>query len=309
MSRARPVQLSLAACALVTATLSTGVAAAGWVIDVDAGLTYADNVARAERNVDRFEDERAELGATLKRSFILTESLGLGVDANITGIKWDTFNDFDALDGVGALRWRYQPVRRFLFPWFELDMETGYRRHQDSAIRDGPHGAVTAATAIRATDLLLLRTGYGFNIRRGRETAVFDTEMHRLFGHIDFSLSERLTIYATGGWRDGEIVSSSTPALAIAAIANALTPDPTFGMVPLPVGPGYPNLPAGTIHLVPRVAYQIEASIYDVWAGFNWGIGQNASIDARAGYFESRGRGGNDYNGFNVGLNLLYRYH
>ena len=309
MVRFRLAPLGLAACAVAFAGVAVGVSAAGWVVDVDAGMTYDDNVARAERNVDRFDDERAHLSASLKRSFVLTEALGLGVDANLSGIKWDTFNDFDALDGFGALRWRYQPVRRFRAPWLELDMEAGYRRHQDSALRDGPHGAVTAATAMRPTDLLLLRTGYGFDIRRGRDTAVFDTETHRLFGHIDYARSERLTIYVTGGWRDGEIVSSSTPALAIAAVANALAPDPAFGKVPLPAGPGYPNLPPGTIHLVPRVAYQIEASLYDVWAGLNWGLRQNASIDARAGYFESRGRGGNDYNGFSVGLNLLYRYH
>ena len=42
--------------------------AAGWVVDVDAGLSYDDNVGRAERGVDRFSDERAYLGATLSRS-------------------------------------------------------------------------------------------------------------------------------------------------------------------------------------------------------------------------------------------------
>ena len=309
MFRSRSIRLRAAACALVLFTACGAVCAAGWVIDVDAGFTYDDNVARAKRNVDRFNDERAHLGASLKRSFILTKSLGLGVDATVTGTKWDTFDDFDALDGFGALRWRFQPVRRFSAPWLELDMEAGYRRHQDSALRDGPHGALTAAAAMRSTDALLLRAGYGLDVRRGRESEVFDTETHRLFGHIDYSRFENLTIYVTGGWRDGEIVSTSTPALAIAAVANALAPDPTFGTVPQPSGPGYPNFPPGTIHLIPRVAYQIEASIYDVWTGFNWGIAQNASIDARVGYFESRGRGGNDYNGFSVGLNLLYRYH
>jgi len=37
-------------------------------VDVDAGLSYDDNVGRAERGVDRFSDERAYLGATLSRS-------------------------------------------------------------------------------------------------------------------------------------------------------------------------------------------------------------------------------------------------
>lgn len=262
--------------------------------------------SRAKRDVDRFSDERAHLGATLKRSFILTESLGLGVDATVSGTKWGSFDDFDILDGIGALRWRFQPARRFNAPWLELDMEGGYRRHQDSALRDGPHGTVLAAGAMRLTNVLLVRAGYGFDLRRGRESDVFDTEVHRLF---DYSRFERLTIYITGGWRDGEIVSTSTPALAIGAVANALAPDRAFGRVPIPSGPGYPNLPLGTIHPVPRVAYQIDASVYDIWAGFNWGVAQNASFDARTGYFESRGRGGNDYNGFSVGLNFLYRYH
>jgi len=57
------------------------------------------------------------------------------------------------------------------------------------------------------------------------------------------------------------------------------------------------------------VAYQIDASIYDAAGGVNWGIGDSASIDARAGYFESRGRGGNDYNGIQIGLNFVYCYH
>ncbi len=308
-SAASPIRLRLAACALTLCVGSGTASGAGWVIDVDAGLTYDDNIGRAERDVDRFSDERAHLGATLRRTFVLTESLGLGVDATGTGTKWGSFDDFDALHGFGALRWRFQPVRRFSAPWFELDMEGGYRRHQDSAIRDGPHGTILAAGAMRPTDILLFRAGYGFDLRRGRESEVFDTEVHRVFGHIDYSRFERFTVYVTGGWRDGEIVSTSTPALIIGAVANALAPDPAFGMVPIPSGPGYPNLPPGTIHPVPRVAYQIEASVYDVWAGFNWGIAPNASFDARAGYFESRGRGGNDYNGFSVGLNLLYRYH
>ena len=309
MSRSGPVPIHAVACALVLSSVAAGVSAAGWVVDVDAGIAYDDNIGRAERDVDRFSDERAHIGATLKRSLVLTESLGLGVDATITGTKWGSFDDFDVLHGFGALRWRFQRVRRFGAPWLELDMEGGYRRHQDSALRDGPHGTVLVAGAMRPTDAFLLRAGYGFDVRRGRESEVFDTEVHRLFGHIDYSHFERLTLYVTGGWRHGEIVSTSTPALAIAAIANALAPDPAFGMVPIPSGLGYPNLPLGTIHPVPRVAYQIEASVYDVWAGFNWGIAQNASFDARAGYFQSRGRGGNDYNGISVGLNLLYRYH
>ena len=57
------------------------------------------------------------------------------------------------------------------------------------------------------------------------------------------------------------------------------------------------------------MAYQIDASIYDAAGGVNWGIGDSASVDARAGYFESRGRSGNDYNGIQIGLNFVYCYH
>ncbi|MCZ6663779.1 MAG: hypothetical protein O7B81_00560, partial [Gammaproteobacteria bacterium] len=34
-----------------------------------------------------------------------------------------------------------------------------------------------------------------------------------------------------------------------------------------------------------------------------------AQTGARGGYFESRSRGGNDYNGFQIGLNFVDRYH
>ena len=289
--------------------IAAGTRAAGWVVDVDAGLTYDDNVGRAQRGGDRFGDERAHLGATLRRSLVLGESLGLGVNAAVVGTKWESFDDFDSIEAAGALRGRFQPVRRFGAPWFEFDLEAAYWRHQSSAIRDGPRGTALAAVAFRPSDVLLVRAGYGFDIRRGRDSAVFDTESHRLFAHFDYRLNGRITLYATGGWRDAEVVSTSTPNQAIVQVANAITTDRAMGTTVALEVPGHTSLPPGQVRIVQRVAYQIDASIYDAGGGVNWGIGNSASIDARAGYFESRGRGGNDYNGFQIGLNFVYRYH
>jgi len=104
--------------------------------------------------------------------------------------------------------------------------------------------------AFRPSDVLLVRAGYGFDVRRGRDSAVFDTESHRLFAHLDYRLNQRITLYATSGWRDAEVVSTSTPNQAIAQVANAITTDRAMGTTVALEGPGHTLLPPGQLRIV-----------------------------------------------------------
>lgn len=279
----------------------------GWLVDVDAGFSYADNVAQAERSDDRLVDERLSLGATLKHTLHLAPSLNVGLEASLAGRDSLRFQALDALTVGGATRWRYQPVRTFSAPWLEFDLEAAWRRHRDSAIRDGASLRAGLAAAKRLTDRLLGRAGYAFDLRRAREASVFDLEGHRVFVNLDYALGPRLALYATGTWRSGEVVSSAAAWPTLLRHANAFAADPALRFERRRLPPTVAPPPGGT-PFVPRVAYQLEAQAFDALAGANLALGERASVDVHAGYFNTRGRGDNDYRGFRAGLHLLYRF-
>lgn len=299
-----PRSLQRLLCCLSLAVPGTVVAA---LLDVDFGLTYEDNVAQAERQADRLADERVTLGAALRHTVHLAPSLNVGLEASLAATDSLRFQALDALAAGAAARWRFQPLRRFAAPWLELDLEARYRRHRDSVLRDGADGLARLALAKRLGDRLLGRLGYAFDLRRARRERVFDLEGHRLFVNLDYAVTPRLALYTTGTWRSGEIVSSSAAWPTLLRHANAFASDPALRHEPRRLPPGVP-VPAGGPPVVPRVAYQLEASAFDALAGANLALGAHASLDVHAGYLNTRGRGNNDYRGFRAGVQLLYRF-
>jgi hypothetical protein len=277
-------------------------------VDAELGFVRDDNVSRAERARDTFEDYIAKGAAAL------SYRAPAGARGQVVvrgGIEAEIFADWDDLSHAGptgALEYRFQPRAGYTAPWYALALAGSYRWYRDSAIREGPEIRVTASAGRRLTDRFAGRLGYGYERRRAVEGDVFDTDLHRLFAEFDWDLTAQWLLYGALEWRDGEVVSTASASPSIRAVAEAFEPDFAFttsaaraaleGAMPAP-GVSPPGL---------RVAYRLDARTGIARLGANYALNDAAALDVTALYHDTRGRGDNDYHGLIVSAGVLLRF-
>lgn len=266
-------------------------AAGAVAVDTEFGLLHDDNISRADHGTDTFEDYIATISATLAYRLAAGRRGSLSLRGGLDGHQYLHWDELSRLRLGGVVEYRFQPRAGYTAVWYALTLAAAYAWHRDSAIRDAAEVALGASAGKRLTDRIAARAGYAYELARASDGAAFDTDRHRVFADLDYTLSEPAILYGGIEWRDGEVVSTAAATPAIRAMARAAETDEVFSTA-----------------TVRRVAYRLNAETLVGRLGVNYALSNRTAFDVTALYHSTRGKGDNDYRGLIVGASLLLRF-
>lgn len=223
------------------------------------------------------------------------------------------FSDLSNVELGGRGEWRFRTGQGFSAPIYSVAVDLTGHLHDDSKIRDGGTMRATAGAESRLTDRLSVRGGYRYTLRRARSSSVFDNQRHGLFVGSELALAPTVVLNAVISWERGDVVANSTPIEEVIAVASALAFDDAFGasrfagqLGPGP-GPG-PGPVAGPGESDRRVAYRLDADVWQFELGTRIRIDHNLTLDVNGGYLKVNSRASNlDYDGLQIVASLGYR--
>ena len=225
---------------------------------VDAYITADSNVTRAQRAGDKLSDQ--SLGFSVAKSHIIPMSAETRVVAlgKLGGDRFDTYSGLSRIYVGIEGEFQYRESGAFDAPTFGI-FGRGYRDFYDSHLRDGYRYTAGARVQQSLTDRLDLYAELTYNRRDGR-SKVFDGHDVAVLANVDFSLTARGTLYVTGQYRRGDVVSTARPALEYIDVAKAIVQDDVFTDVQ-------------------RFSYRIEASTVVTTLGYNVALAEGQSLD------------------------------
>ena len=246
-------------------------------IQVDAGFTYDDNVARSQRAVDELSDWSFGANVRLTEIFDLSRNVR-GVASGLLGAE--RFRDFSRLGRATAGlegEIQYRPSGEFGAPTFAAFAQ-GYVDAYESRLRDGSRFNLGVSVRKALTDRL---TGFGAlaHTRRQAESGVFDATEYSGRANLDYQWSAKDTFYLTGEYRRGHVVGTGRPP----SLTNPFPHSHDFTNIALAVDddvfPGY-------------VAYRFKAGSTIATLGYNRALGPRHSLDLSWRRVETKARPG-----------------
>ena len=258
--------------------------------DTELSYVHEDNVAHAARASATVDDD--VMLARASANWLQPTSPRGGLLVSLAG-EYQAYAHWSALSRAtvsGQLSYRYKPSTDFNAPWLEVSASGALHQFRDSAMRDGGRVGFEAATGSALTDRLNLRLAYRFAIDRSWHDTVFDSEVHRVYGNVDWHIG-RMTCYTTLGWQRGDAVSSVIENVELDAAARAQASDPAL---------------SDEQHS--RIAYRLDADTLSATLGFNVALASRLALDVSALYFDADSETRAHYRGYRVTAGVLYRF-
>jgi hypothetical protein len=233
-------------------------------IQVDAGFMYDTNVTRgrtdAEKRSDRVYSVNAGKGFafTFEDEEETRENLRASINLTLGGEKFQRYDGLSrAIAGIeGEIQYRTSSAfDAVTFAAFGRASFESYR----STLRDGYRYTVGVSARQSLTDRIDI---FGALSHNGRisTSSVFTTRDNSARVNLDYTLSDREVLYATGEYRRGKTFSSGTASLANLDVADVFVVDDAFP------GEGL-------------FAYRLEANTVISTLGYNLGFGPRHSLD------------------------------
>lgn len=258
--------------------------------DTELSYLYEHNFAYAARASEVLDDDVMRVRASA--NWLQPTSAKGGLLASLAG-EYQRYAHWQALSRAllsGQVSYRYKPSAEFNAPWLEASINGALRQFQHSAMRNGGRIGFEAATGSALTDRINLRVGYRFTIDRSWHGRVFDSEVSRVYGNVNWRI-ERMTYYATLAWQRGDAVSSATANVELNAAASAKGSD-------LALSDGRHS----------RIAYRLDTDTLSTTLGFNIALASRLALDVSALYFDADSEIGAHYRGYRVTAGVLYRF-
>lgn len=237
-------------------------------LQLDASLTWDDNITRGKDAADRRSDMIWRVSASHDKVFEINRSTQ-GVLR--VGLAAETLRRYPELGRAMAElqgELRYRGSGEFFAPTYSLFADAAYDEYR-SSLRDGARFAAGLSVRLPLTDRIDLAGSVAHNVRRGR-SAVFELADNSLRINLDYRVGERGILYGAAEYRDGDLVSTGRPSLENLDLAEVFVDDDAF-----PVQPG-PGL----------LSYRFRARTALLRLGANWRTGAASSVDlswSRAG--------------------------
>jgi hypothetical protein len=248
------------------AALLACVSARAVPIDVEAAYTFDDNVTRAQRDSDIFDDKFLSLQVGTSFLQWLNQNNRLIYRGFLRGEFYDEFDKLsNATAGVSAT-YQYRASGAFTSPTYGAFVKVSITEYDKSELRDSDLLNVGVSFRKPFTDRIVYSAILSFN-KRDSESTVFDTSEISLLQNIDYALGERWTMYLTHNYLDGDITSTAVPWLKIVNIADAINADDAFD--------------SG------RFAYRLDAKTHVVTVGTNFRVNERNSLDLSVRWVES----------------------
>lgn len=287
------VVLALVACACLFASAAR---ADSTRFGADIEFMHDTNVNRAPGPGESQSDNILAAEGYAARSYLLSYRSGLILRGGARLTAHAKYNDLSHLSVLGRVAYRYQPNPGYTGAWIELAGSAEVRRHNDSKLRDGYLGAVSASVGKHLTDRVRLGAGAGYE-KRGSDSTVYDLSATRFWGNVDYRLTPRATLYGSLTLIDGDQVFNSAYGGAHALLstyAQAVELDPALTKAFGGVAP---------------FAYRVGAETFVYELGANFPLQGNQAIDVSASMFDTKADGsGQTYDGAMVRVMYLHRF-
>jgi hypothetical protein len=193
---------------------------------VAAGFAYDDNVSRAEEVLDKLSDTIYSLTLSKAKSFAVTKYTKLTISGFLDVEKYRTYTGLGHISGGMQGEFMYRVSGDFGSPTFGIFARYTADEYE-SFLRDGSRRSTGVTLRKPLTDRINLFAVLANNVRTGKSD-VFNTRDVSGRMNLDYSLATDKTIYVTGEYRKGDIVSSGQPSLKILDTSTVFVRDDVF---------------------------------------------------------------------------------
>lgn len=193
---------------------------------VAAGFAYDDNVSRASAMPDKLSDTVYSLTVNKMKSFEMSEYTKLTVNGFLDIEKYRTYAGLGHVSAGMQGEYKYRSSGEFGTPTFGIFGRYTVDEYE-SGLRDGSRRSAGVTLRKPLTDRINLFSALAENVRSGK-SAVFNTYDVSGRANLDYALAAGKTLYLTGEYRKGDIVSSGRSSLVMLDISTVLVRDDVF---------------------------------------------------------------------------------
>ncbi len=224
----------------------------------ELGYTYDDNVTLGRTHEEILWDQSLALDASASRDVRISDTVRLVVTGLFRGEKFDRYNGLSNLSAGLEAEIQYRQSGAFDAITYAA-FARGWLDNYASHLRDGSHYAIGVSAHGALTDRIALFGELAHNERRA-QSEVWDVIDHSALLNLDYSLGENGTLYLTGQYRRGDVVSDGHATLVNVSLAKVFVLDDAF-----------PNQQ--------WFAYRSDARTWISTVGYNLPLGHQASLD------------------------------
>ena len=193
---------------------------------VAAGFAYDDNVSRASAMLDQLSDTIYSLTVNKTKSFEMSEYTKLTVNGFLDIEKYRIYTGLGHVSAGMQGEYKYRSSGEFGTPTFGIFGRYTVDEYE-SRLRDGSRRSAGVTLRKPLTDRINLFGALAENVRTGK-SAVFNTYDVSGRANLDYALAAGKTIYLTGEYRKGDVISSGRSSLAMLNISTVLVRDDVF---------------------------------------------------------------------------------
>ena len=226
-------------------------------ITVDSGIAYDDNINRAKEGSGVLSDTAYSLNVSKTRMVFLSSNTRMLFTGIVGGERLQNHNGLSRASIGGEAALQYRGSAEFDAPTWGLLAKVSGEDFQ-STLRDGVRYAGGLTVQQPLTDRISLFGALMQNVRRANSDA-FNTTDTSLRLNLDYAL-QGATLYFTGEYRSGDIVSTARPSLENVTIAKVFVQDDAY--------------PGGQLF-----SYRFPGNTVLATIGYNIGLGARDSLD------------------------------
>ncbi len=227
-------------------------------MSLNAGYTYDDNVTRAPSGPDKLTDQFYSFNGDKRFEIPAGAHAQLVMDVIIGGALARSFAGLGNIFGEVQGELQYRASSSFDSPTLAV-FGRAIAEHYGSTLRSGYRYSAGISALQPVTDRITLFGALAHNWRYA-ESAVFSTRENAALLNVDYSIAPHGTVYLTGEYRRGTVVSTGQPTLQILDIAELFVKDDVFTS---------PQM----------IDYRFEAKNVLTTLGYNLPLGARSSLD------------------------------
>jgi hypothetical protein len=227
-------------------------------VQIELGYTYDDNVTLGRASDEILWDQFLSLNVSASRALRISDNTRLVVTGLLSGEKYFNYNGLSNLSGGLDVELQYRQSGAFDAITFAA-FARGWLVNYDSHLRDGSHYSAGVNARGAVTDRISLFGELAWNQRRA-QSEVWDLTDYSALLNLDYSLGSSGTLYVTGQYLRGDVVSDGFATLVNVSLAQVFVLDDAF--------PGKQLF-----------AYRSDARTWVSTVGYNLPLGDRTSID------------------------------
>ena len=287
---------SRSALALLAALAVTS-ARAEWEAGATAGVSYDNNLTRAQDAVDKraAASVTANANASYFHPFAASDSATFIANAGVE--IFDRYSGLANASVGGTATYRHKFGVGPLVPWVSTSVHLAYEGYRES-LRTSTFVDARAEAGTRASEELDVSAAvyyerrydnHGESIVPGISGKVFDLAGQGLDARAGYAMNDALYFDFKAGVRRGDVESTSQRSLQIFLASSAITDDPVWGD---------PEL----------YAYRLRGTTYTGALTASYALSNRSSLDLAYQYAFTRAAQGLEYATNTVSLTFVYRH-